>query len=281
MSTPIAWSRVNVYLPDKHKKKKSPRRKFPSESSDDDCAEEEFGMQLKKTKDRRRKLPWEAASESSDDDCAEEEFGDMMPRPLALWLSRARDSELYLCMGIGRIAPRVDYLCQAIQHLNLHFHKMKELDLVVESESTGLPLNSVVGMLRQPIPALKHLTLSTGAPRRGPDVMGDSKEYIEGFWKFLNDSESRLHSLTLSRCLLGPMPAATGGRCPHLALHTLTLEDTRLFGLNKILETIQPFLCLETLNITSSNPASFNEIAVSPRSIILPLDRIHCRPRPQ
>ncbi|KAJ7922778.1 hypothetical protein B0H13DRAFT_2267297 [Mycena leptocephala] len=224
LSTPSAWSRVSVCFPVEKIKK---RRKKNS-----------------------KKVPWEddseGDSEAGDAESGDEEDADK-PRPLAFWLSRARESKLFLYMKIGH--PRVDFIYLAIQLLLPHFPKIKELELVVESSL--LPLSQVLDMLLDPTPALEHLTLSVTQRNSFEVGIADDSTIVKGFWNFLKKSP-RLRSLTLSKCLLGPMPTATGGRRSHLVLQTLTLHDTHLFTLGAVLQTIEPFLCLETLIFTSS-----------------------------
>ncbi|KAJ7459053.1 hypothetical protein B0H11DRAFT_177360 [Mycena galericulata] len=97
---------------------------------------------------------------------------------------------------------------------------------------------------------------------------------VKDFWDFVGQT-----SLTLNKCLLGRMPKVTGGRRPHLALHALTLDDLPIFTVGALLDTTEPFLCLETLVITSSSwLASQNAsdhsgtctVHPHPRMIILP-----------
>ncbi|KAJ7492272.1 hypothetical protein FB451DRAFT_1165399 [Mycena latifolia] len=198
MSAPIAWSRVNICLPDGQTRKS--RRRLGSRILNPAYLTLTT-IVLKKT----------------------------MPEiSLDLWLFGFRVPAI----PSWSIVPRVDYIYQAIQHLSPHFPKIKELELNVETSL--FTLNSMIGMLLEPAPALEHLTLSTVYPHLG--TVEDLT--LKHFWKFLNKT-SRLQSLTLSKALLGPMPKATGRR-PHLAIRELTLNDIHGFRLDEVLETIEP-----------------------------------------
>ncbi|KAJ7657997.1 hypothetical protein B0H17DRAFT_1145783 [Mycena rosella] len=208
MSTPSAWSRVNVCFPQ------------PPDSDDSEL------------------------------DCVEEEDEDM-PRPLGLWLLHARASEL--CIQIKIVVPRVDYIFQAIKHLGPHFAKTKELELIVEPPSV-LTLNQLLEML-PPLRALEHLTLSANFWNHTIRMFGFNPEDFT--------------SLTLTKCILGPMPTAkNSGTHPHLTIRELTLNNIQKFTLDQVLETIEPFLCLESLTFTICIAASLSKH--STRSITLP-----------
>ncbi|KAJ7040250.1 hypothetical protein C8F04DRAFT_1082941, partial [Mycena alexandri] len=108
-------------------------------------------------------------------------------------------------------APRVDFVYPAIQELvaasvECHFPEIKEL--VLDDDSYLLSLNQMLDMFAVPAPALEHLTLSTIEHRK---ELGPTEEFtiVKGFWKFLKKTP-RLRSLKLFKCLLGPMPPATG-----------------------------------------------------------------------
>ncbi|KAJ6575480.1 hypothetical protein B0H19DRAFT_645339 [Mycena capillaripes] len=240
MSTPKAWSRVFICFPlekiKKKKRKKSPSPKVPWEKdleSESEDLESDSG---------------DIESDDEDNDGNDIEESPDKPRPLALWLSRAGKSELSVSIKIP-LAPRVDLIYQTIQLLLPYFPQMKALELVVESSIFSL--SQMLDMFVEPTPALVHLTLSDAVTHRQPDVIAEDFTVVKSFWNFLKKS-SRLRSLTLSKCLLGPMPTTKQGRHTHSALRTLTLDDAHMFLLDGVLKMIEPFLCLETLAFTSS-----------------------------
>jgi hypothetical protein len=150
-----------------------------------------------------------------------------------------------------------------------HFSKIKELKLV--NESFLLHLDEVLDTLRRPAPALQHLSLSTNINKTLHFRMGFIEKdvtIVNGFWEFLKKAP-RLRSLTLSGCLLGPRLVSFLGPQNHLALQTLTLNDTHVFELGPVLETIRSFMCLETLTFTST-VGCITAISTAVHPLILP-----------
>lgn len=88
LSTPEAWSRIDICFPVERLK----RRTGGGASGSDNTGSDSDG--------------------DSDDNCTDEQ----RPRPLALWLSRARHSELSIHMKLGE--PRVDLLYTATHLLH-------------------------------------------------------------------------------------------------------------------------------------------------------------------
>ncbi|KAJ7724243.1 hypothetical protein B0H16DRAFT_1596854 [Mycena metata] len=245
LSTPNAWSRVNICFP---MLKKTRRRKIGTKNHNKE-KDSEFESQSNAANADLESAA-ESESESSaelEDDDDDEDPSQEKPRPLGLWLSRARQSDLFIRMKLG-FSPRIDFVYPAIQDLVEHFPKIKEL--VLDDDSYLLSLNQLLDMFG-PAPALEHLTLSIIKHR---EELGPTEELtiVKGFWNFLKQTP-RLRSLKLSKCLLGPMPPATGPQL-HLKLRSLSLDGAHLFGLHTVLKTIQPFLCLEELAFTSSVP---------------------------
>ncbi|KAJ6520181.1 hypothetical protein C8R45DRAFT_1086069 [Mycena sanguinolenta] len=127
--------------------------------------------------------------------------------------------------------------------LLLHYSKIKELEVVVDSPIFAL--DQVLNMLLKPAPALEHLTLSLNIKHIVQPIGSMDDGIVTSFWEFWKGT-LRLRSLTLSKCLLGPMPVVPmAGRQNHLALRTLTLDDTNNFSLCSALRMLQPFVYLD------------------------------------
>ncbi|KAK7063919.1 hypothetical protein R3P38DRAFT_3249499 [Favolaschia claudopus] len=216
LSSPKAWSIVNVCFPPAYEKKPP----------------------------KQKNLPWGTDS-GSEDDCIEEDSdAPPKPRPWALWLARARGSDLVVRIFCG-ICPRVDLIYSAIRLLSSHAGKIKVLE--VDSNSVVMTMAQVFSMFDCATLALKSLSLSINLrPFQRLLKMREDSGVVDGFWNFLTKSP-HLRSLTLSGCVLGSEGASFRGRQNQLGLKTLIMENPHRFRLHPVLETIRPFICLEIL----------------------------------
>jgi hypothetical protein len=96
LSTPEAWSQVDICFPVERLKRRTGGGTSESSNTGSDSDGNSDGD----------------SDGDSDDDCTDEQ----RPRPLALWLSRARHSELSIHMKLGD--PRVDLLYTATHLLH-------------------------------------------------------------------------------------------------------------------------------------------------------------------